>query len=335
MMIESLLRPLSICAFVLCTAGVSAQELRHAAASADRVVVATAVGVRQLGKEFVVHRLRVHRTLKGASAEILQVVERKQIVLHQSPVPAEPRIYCLFDVAAEGDLEPLASDIPLTRMTGHQGGNPKVDLDNPNDLTVALVDLVLRSEKGADAKEIAPSVLELVLRGSGETRLEAVRMLTDRSVLRDALSRVAWSELVARAVGESADIGFKIALAELCAEQRIDRLVDSLCVSFEAVQDARWCAAVGRIARGLHREAATDVLRPFLVQPRNQKVRAALLLTLGHTETESGLQALLRLRELSDGKDAAVDAALRAHGSDKALEAVGDRRSGTPREGGR
>jgi hypothetical protein len=291
-----------------------AQELRHAAVAADRVVVGTVVSVRPIGKDWIVHRLKVARTLKGEAAEFLQIVEPKQLAMHHRPTPAQQRVYCLHDVPPTADLAPLAGNGPLTKVTGHADAAPLVKTSADDEPALVLVRLVLESEAGKSAKTIAPQVVALVALDDAAVRAEAVRMLTERSVLRDALTRMQWSDLVARAVGESQDVPLKIALAELCAEHRIDRLVESLCVSFDTVHDPRWSNAVGRIAKFLHGENAIDVLRPFVERPRDPKSRAALLLAIGHSDTAAAREALLRMRAIGEGKDAAVEAALEAAG---------------------
>jgi hypothetical protein len=95
-------------------------------------------------------------------------------------------------------------------------------------------------------------------------------------------------------------------------------------VSLGPVQDPEYARAVGRIGKLLHGEAATARLQERLRMAGQPQDRAALLLAIGATNTESALDALLRMNEA--GKDPAIEAALREHRSPRAQEAVARRR---------
>ena len=118
------------------------------------------------------------------------------------------------------------------------------------------------------------------------------------------------------------DIPYKIALAELCAEQRLDGLLEALAVSLGPVTDVRYARCVGRIGKVLHGEQATSILSARLKLAGQEQDRKMLLLAIGATNTESALEALLRMSKT----DAAVTAALAEHTSPRARAAVADRK---------
>lgn len=294
-----------------------AQNLRRAVTAADVVVVAENVGVRPLRKNLVLHTLRVVETLHGTAPGSLTVVEVTGVSTHQRPQPAERRLYCLhaFD-ATKVDLPP--SGAPYYKMNGAAGSNPVIT-DDSSELTFART--VLAAESGTALRQTASDLINLALRGSVAVRTEALQLLAERKMLQEALSAPQISDLTSRAIGETTDVPFKIALADLCAELRVPGLVDSLCMSVNAVDDEAFARALGRIARFLHGEQANDMLWPHLTKARNAKRRGHLLLAIGATSTEAALAALLQLRQ-SKGADAQIDAALRLHGSPQALRAL-------------
>ena len=123
---------------------------------------------------------------------------------------------------------------------------------------------------------------------------------------------------MARAAGETEDIDYKIALAELCAAQRLDGLLEALSVSLGPVTDPRYARCVGRIGKVLHGEEATGKLTERLQTAGQEQDRKMLLLAIGATNTKSALDALMRM----SSDDDAVTAALREHHSPRAKEAV-------------
>lgn len=309
---------LSIGAMLALTA--PAQGLRDAVASAPTVVVATDIGVRP-AKDHLLHRLRVEQTLRGEAREFVSVVEWKELALHARPRPAERRLYCLTPLPQQAAERLPGAYAPYFEMSALPQANPAVGATPDADPHVRLAKVVIAAEAGAAPAAQTIELVALALAPQAGARTEAVRLLTERSSLRDALTPVQWGSLLMRAVGETDDIEHKIALAELCAEQRLPGLVDSLVVAVESVDDERFLASLGRIARYLHGEDAIDTLRPHLQRPQRQETRDRLLRVLGETRTERALLALLRMRDL-DRDDAAVEAALRANGTTRALEAL-------------
>jgi hypothetical protein len=301
----------------------TAQELRHAVATADLVAVATDSGVRPLGKDWILHRLQVHNPLKGKSEDVITVVESKAACLPQRPAPGEKRLYCLQRYDDEAARAGLPADFgPYFRMLGHAGSNPPISTNLEADPFARLVRLVIASEEGLAPGPASQQALALTLQSERQVRLEATGMLTDREILRKALTPVQWSEVLQRAVGETDDIPYKIALSQLCAEHRLAGVVEALCVSVPQVADPTFAPALGRIAKLLHGEKAAELLRPHAQSARRPDIRGRYLMALACTETDAALNALLRFRETL-GQDPYLDAALLAHGSKRAVEAAG------------
>ena len=115
---------------------------------------------------------------------------------------------------------------------------------------------------------------------------------------------------------------YKIALAELCCEQRLSGLLDALSLSLGPVTDPEYARCVGRIGKVLHGEQATAMLQRRLEIAGQRQDREMLLLAIGATNTRSALDALLQM----DRREAAVEAALKEHRSREAKEAVGKKR---------
>ncbi len=325
------MKPAILCTCVLMaatavSAPVSSQQLRRAVAAADRVVVATGVGVQPLGKQLIAHRLRISTTLRGEPIDELTVIEHKRLSEHTRPKPGVQRLYCLSSFADKAHALGLpGSRAPYFKMTGHPGSNPDVP-DVDESAAVELARLILAGEHGVAAGDTAGPLLALVFDGPPGIREEAVGAFIERSALRDALGAPQKGQLMARATGETEDVRFKIALAQLCAEMRLPGTVDALCLSFDAVDDRRFAITVGRIAKALHGEKAIDVLRPHLVRQQHQTTRAKLLLALGATQTHAALEALLRMQR-TGGRDLPfVEAALAAHDTRRAREAIAEKR---------
>ncbi|MBX3464709.1 MAG: hypothetical protein KF830_16185 [Planctomycetes bacterium] len=309
----------------LCAAA-AAQDLRRGLVDADAVVVARGVA-RTEHEGVVLHRLQVLRAVRGAAGQTaLTVLDWPQLGLHQRPTPRQSRLYCLQDASEQAArLELPASEGPFYKMVGWAGSNPLVGADLDADPAVRFAALLAASDAGAPPAETAAALCTTALQGAPELRTEAARFLAERPDLQRRLTGVQWSQLVARASGEVDDVPHKIALAELCAEQRLDGLLEALAVSLGQVQDPDYARAVGRIGKLLHGEGATARLEQRLRSAGQAQDRAALLLAIGATNTDSALDALLRMHEA--GQDPAVEAALREHRSPRAKEAVGRRRN--------
>ena len=217
-------------------------------------------------------------------------------------------------------------------MTGFAGDNPTVDLAaDPVDSTLRFVRLLADAERGMAPRTACTTLVELALGDHGPIRTEAVQLLRERAVVRSALSAPERSALLSRAVGESENARLKDALASLCAELRMPGVIDALCMSIENEPDAAFAKTVGRLTKFVHGEGAVDVLRPQILRTRRAEVRDTLLLALGATGTEGALDALLNYRRVN-GASRAIDAALEAHGTRRALAAVARKKQKQPAE---
>jgi hypothetical protein len=312
---------------ILCLAtGLTAQELRRGLVDADAVVVARGVMRTERSEDLVLHKLQVLRNVRGAGAHAtVTVLEFPQLAMHQRPTPRQSRLYCLQDASEQAArLELPATDGPFYKMVGWAGSNPLIGAEIDDDPTVRFAALLAAGEAGAAPGDTAAALATIAVQGAPAVRTEAARFLTERGDLRSKLTGVQWSQLVTRATGEVDDVPHKIALAELCAEQRLDGLFDALALSLGPVQDAEYARTVGRIGKLLHGEGATARLEQRLAMAGQPQDRAALLLAIGASNTQSALDALLRMD--ATGKDPAVEAALREHRSPRAQEAVARRR---------
>ncbi len=321
------MKPWTWILFVGCLASLSpAQSLRHGVAAADRVVAGKVVSSQPWGEHFVLHELQVAQTIKGEPATSLMVVEMKGVSLHARPTPGETRIYCLHNYGKAADRADLPAAMgPFFKMSGYPGSSPSVGENLQDDPRMTLIRIVLDAEIGVSTAQTAFNLVDLALSGGPSVRGEAVAMLTERPVLRGKLSTVHWGEILSRVAAETEDIPFKISLAHLCAEQRLEGLVDALCLSIGDVEDVSYSQVVGRIARSLHGENALDMLRPHILRA-TRDARGRLLMALGATSTETALNALLQMRRL--GSDPYVDAALREHGSPRAKAVLKNKKDG-------
>jgi hypothetical protein len=322
--------PLTNVSFVLLAplavqASLSAQELRRALVDADAVVVARQVGKTAHDDDVTVHRLQVVLDVRGAAgATAVSVLDWPKLSLHNRPVPRQSRLYCLQDASRQATRLGLpAADGPYFRMVAWPGSNPLVGAEPAHDPGVRFAQLLAASIAGTAAPaDTAAGLYTTALQADATMRLEATRYLAERPDLRAKLGGLQWSQLIARAAGEVDDVPFKIALAELCAEQRLDGVFDALVVALGQVDDPEYARTVGRIGTMLHGEQAATRLQERLRQAAQPPTRRALLLALGATNTQTALDALLRM----DRKDAAVEAALREHRSPQAKEAVGSKK---------
>lgn len=305
-------------------APVAAQELRRALVDADLVAVAKAAGKVEHG-EVALHRLVLTSVVRGPAATptAVTVVDWPKLSLHNRPSPAQSRLYCL--VSAERDAQRLglpADRAPFYKMVGWSGSNPLVGADVDHDPVVALARTFADAERGADAGATANALLDMALGAEPAVRLEAARYLAERPLLRRRLSPLQWSAVMSRMSAESDDVELKIALAELCAEQRVDGLGEALILGLGSVRDLRFATTVGRLSAWL---SGDDCVAPLLQRWQtsgNKDERAAILLALGATRTGPALDALLQIRQAGGADAAALDAALREHSSKRALDAV-------------
>lgn len=331
-----MIRCIPLVSLVLAVTGiVRAQDLRKALADADLVVIGRQVGKRPAGDAVVLHRLQVVDGVRGHDRELpaVTVLDWPELSLHNRPQPRQQRLYCLADASATAARLGLpAAEGPFYKMVGWPGSNPLVGADLDRDPAVRLARLMAAADAGAPATATAAGLLDLALGDDAAIRLEAVRLLAERPHLRAHLSAVQWSALLARACGETADVDYKIALAELCAEQQLDGVAEALIVGLGSVPDPRYARAVGRLAAALHGDEAVRPLLARLQRHGEAEHRAALLLAIGATRTAPALDALLQLKRTTRD-DAAIDAALREHRSRKALEAVLEGERGRDREG--
>ena len=297
-----------------------AQDLRRGVTDADAVIVARQVGKTPHDDDLVMHRLQVLLDVRGAGgAQAVTVLDWPKLTLHQRPTPRQSRLYCLKDASAVATRLGLpAANGPYYKMVGWSGSNPLVGAEPTNDPSVKFAQLLAAAEAGAPTADTAAALQNTAVRGDACVRLEATRLLVERPDLRGKLGGAHWSQLIARATGELDDVPYKIALAELCAEQRLDGVFDALIVSLGQVADPEYARTVGRIGKVLHGEEAAARIQERLAIAGQSADRAALLLALGATDTNTALEALLRM----DNKDAAVGAALREHRSPRAKEAA-------------
>lgn len=298
----------------------TAQELRRGLVTADAVVVARQVGKSPHGDEVVLHRLQVLLDVRGATgASAVTVIDWPKLSLHQRPMLRQSRLYCLQDAAPTAQRLGLpANDGPYYTMVGWPGSNPLVGADPAADATVRFAQLLAGGDTGTPPETTAQGLAAMALQTDPVVRVEAARYLAERPDLRSRLGGLTWSRLVARAAGEVDDVGYKIALAELCAEQRLEGVFDALVVGLGQVHDDEYARTVGRLGTGLHGEEAAVRLRTRLLQAVEPSARKGLLLALGATSTTTALDALLAM----DRQDAAVEAALREHRSPRARDAV-------------
>jgi hypothetical protein len=301
-----------------------AQELRRGLVAADAVLVGRQVGKKPHDDTVTLHRVQVLLDVRGAQgATAVTVLDWPKLALHQRPQPRQSRLYCLQDAGKVADKLGLpATDGPYFRMVGHPGSHPLVGAETAADPYVRFAQLLAASEAGAPPTDTANGLFTTALQGDAAVRGEATRYLTERPDLCAKLGGLQWSQLVSRAAGETADVPYKIALAELCAEQRLEGVFDALVIGLTEISDPEYARTVGRIGKVLHGEDAATKLTERLRQAGQPATRATLLLALGATNTQTALDALLRM----DKKDVAVEAALREHRSPKAQEAAGTKK---------
>lgn len=318
------MRSIPLVLVTVLTGAAAAQDLRKAVADADLVAVARQVGRQEATPEVTLHRLQIVRHLRGGSADVktVTVLDWPGLSLHHRPTPRQSRLYCLQDqsqVAARLGLDPAGG--PYYRMVGWAGSNPLVGGDLDADPIVRFCAVLAAADAGAEPHRTADALFGFALSDAAVVRVEALRLLAERPDLRTRLSGVQWSALLSRVTGETRDIDYKTALAELCAEERLGGVVEALILGLGQVQDPDYARTVGRLTAHVMGE---QVVRPFVERmpfAGGAEGRAALLLALGATRTEAALEVLLQWQREA-GTDAAITAALREHRSPRALEAA-------------
>ncbi|HEU4419389.1 MAG TPA: hypothetical protein VFT55_10650 [Planctomycetota bacterium] len=318
------MRPLLPIGSSLFLALLPAQDLRRGLVDADVVIVGRQVGKTRHDEDVELHRVQIlHDVRGGASHTAITVFDWPKLSLHLRPVPRQSRLYCLVDASAIATRLGLPdANGPYYKMVGWPGSNPLVGAEVASDPNVRFARLLAGSETGTPPADTASALCTMALQAEAGLRTEAVRFLVERPDLQAKLDQVQWSKLVTRASGEVEDVAHKIALAELCAEQRFEGLLEALAVSLGQVTDPEYARAVGRIGKLLHGEAATAKLEERLRNAGQPQDRRALLLAIGATNTASALETLLRM----DAKDPAVNAALNEHRSPRAKEAAAKRK---------
>lgn len=317
--------PLLLAAVVVATTlrPVAAQDLRRALVDADLVAVARQIGKQAANDDVDLHRLQIVSLVRGGNADLrtVAVIDWPKLSLHNRPQPRQSRLYCLHDATREAQRLGLpAADGPYYRMSGRHGSNPLVGAEDETVPVLAFARALAAAEAGAPPAGSAASLLAMALGTDPVVRLEATRHFSEQPLLRTHVSPLQWNQVLSHASAESEDIAYKIALAELCAEQRVDGTVEALVVGLAAVRDRDYVRTVGRLCAHLRGDDAAAPLLARLQTTADAETRARLLLAIGATQTGPALDALLRLK--GDRADAAVDAALREHGSARAQEAA-------------
>jgi len=300
------------------------QKLRRSVAAADLVALATSTRVIPT-KHHILHRMRVEEILRGpkklAKATTFTVVETKRLSSHNRPTPARKMLVCLHDFAQGAQQARLPGNFaPYFKMSGHPGSAVTLDTDARKDPRLEFARVLIASQAGASPRQVTQRLFTIAVHGDARIRIEAAQTLAERTVLAGYLTRLHLSTLLGRATGELTDIPYKIALATICVERREPAVIPTLCVSVEHLGDPTFLKALGRFAKFLHKEQAAEALMPHLQRAKG-KTRERMIYALGATSTESALHRLLKMRE--SGQDrAAVEKALRVHGSSRALKAL-------------
>ncbi|MCA8957271.1 MAG: hypothetical protein KDC87_14440 [Planctomycetes bacterium] len=312
-----------ICLGLLAGTGcLPAQQLRRAVAAADVLLIGKVVRVIP-AKDHVLYKIDIEEVLRGtvgnSATKSLGVVSTKRVSEHNKPVPAKRMLLCLHDIRAAAQQLGLPEAFgPYFKMSGHPGS--AVVLDGDRDPRLTFTRTLVASQQGKSPRAIAEELFAVALKGDPRVRIEAAQTLAERSVLAGYLTQIHLSGLLSRAAGETDDIPYKIALATVCAERKEPALIPTLCISAEHVGDEAFLKALGRFARFIHREDAAQALQPHIARAKG-KTKDRLILALGATSTEAALSTLLDMQKTSDHR-AAVEAALRIHGSPRATAAV-------------
>ena len=313
-----------LCAALTLAATASSQSLRKGVVDADALIIGRQVGKQLVGDALALHRVQVLEAIRGVDGDrAVTVIDWPKLSLHNRPTPRQSRLFCLQDASvAAARLGLPSSGAPYFKLVGWPGSHPLIGADREADPIARFARVLAASDRGVSPGVTATALVDLAINGHAKIRTEATRYLAERGDLRGKLAAVNWNQLMARATGEVDDIDYKIALATLCGEQRLEGLVAALAVSLGPVTDARYARCVGRISKVLHGERAADVLGRRLRNLAKPEDRRVVLLAIGATKTRAALDALLKM----DQSDDAVIAALREHGAKKAQKTEQRRR---------
>ena len=309
---------------ILIATPATAQKLRRAVAAADLVVVAEVRGSVST-QAHRIHDLRVLEVLRGPAnlpgIERVGVLESKRVAAHNKPVQGTVMLVSLhaFDAAASNTELPRDRG-PYFTMSGHPGSAVVLDEAVEDDPRLAFTRVLISSQNGQSSRQTAEQLYEIALEGDSRVRLEAAESLSERPALGELLTTVHLSNLLGRATAETEDIQYKIALATICAERKVEAVIPTLCLSVQHVGDEGFLRALGRFARFIHEEEAAQALLPQ-IQRATGTTKERLIVALGATSTEGALEALLQMHR-SGANKIAVEAALRAHGSPRATAAI-------------
>ena len=309
----------------------SGQKLRRSVAAADVVAIATSTRVIPT-KHHVLHRMRVEEVLRGpkqfTKSTTFTIVETKRLSAHNRPTPARKMLVCLHEFTPGAQRAGLPGNFaPYFKMSGHPGSAVVLDADTQADPRLEFARVLIASQAGVSPRQVTQRLFTIAVHGDPRIRIEAAQTLAERTVLAGYLTKLHLSTLLNRATGELKDIPYKIALATVCVERREPAVIPTLCVSVEHLGDPTFLRALGRFAKFLHKEQAADALMPHLQRAKGE-TRARLIYALGATSTEGALQRLLKMHERGQHQ-AAVEKALRVHGSARALQVL---KSGSVRE---
>jgi len=301
-------------------------QLHRAITASPLVVVGRHVGVATHGEGLRLHRIKVLEVLKGARRgqplEAITVVDLPQVSLHNRPATHQTRLYCVVEFATAAARAGLPEEKgPYYKLSGYPGSNPLVIGEPSAQAEVRFAEVLGDGLSERPLQESTDLLLDFVRSENHSLRSQAAQVLTHHRSLRGKVTEVTWSELMARAVGETDDVGYKIALAELCAVHGVPGLVEGLCLSVPSVADREFAMFLGRTASALLGDEGAQLLQARAQQSRRKDVRDRFLLALGATRGETALEALLRLNAAAPN-DIGVTAALEAHGSSRAREAT-------------
>jgi hypothetical protein len=314
-----------LCLIVALAAGLPGQQLRNGIADADLVAVARQAGRKSIEDGVVAHRMQIVEGLRGRHADrpFVTLLEWTKESHHNRPTPRQQRLYCMVDASRQaGQLGLAAADGPYYKLVGHPGSSPSITGDREQNAVLRFARALCASFAGEPASRTAQAAMEAALDSDATLRLEGTRLLAERPLLRAQVTGPQWSNLVSRLTGETEDIPYKTALAELCAEQGIVGLADALVISLDSVHDAGYARTVGRLCGHLQGDAAcTALLRRARDFSRGDEHRRALLVAVGATQTTMALEALLELQR-GRPEDQAVEAGLREMKSERAKAAV-------------
>ena len=224
-----------------------------------------------------------------------------------------------FDATSLGDAL-TRNRGPFFTMSGHPGSAVILDAPFKEDPRLAFTRILIASQNGQSSRQTTEQLYEIAMGGDPRVRLEAAESLSERPALGALLTSVHLSNLLGRAAVETEDIPYKIGLAAICAERKVQALIPTLCLSAQQVGDEGFLRALGRFARFIHEEEATDALLPQ-IERATGTTKERLIVVLGATSTEGALEALLKMHRGGQHKTA-VESGLRAHGSARATAAI-------------